>query len=296
MEFKQLEAYVHVYEQQSFSKAAQLLYVSQPSVSSYIHALEKELQTQLIHRSTKEFVPTKTGVLFYEYAKELLALRDTSVSSLRDHFDCSRGSIDILASSVPAQYLLPQVLGQFHAQYQGVTFNVRQADTAAAIQGIAGNQSEIGFVGSKVENHRCLFEKFLSESMLLIAPPCYGSAGTTQEAVIELLKSEHFVSREDGSGTRREYEEYLRSQGVDPSALKISASFDNTQAVMHAVMHGLGLAIVSELAAQHYLEQKLVVSLPLAAPPTRDFYLVLRKNKPISAPVEKLIELVHSLG
>ena len=74
MDFKQLEAYVRVIELDSFSKAAESLYISQPSVSLYIRALEKDLQTQLLYRSTKEIIPTRAGTLFYEYAKNLILI------------------------------------------------------------------------------------------------------------------------------------------------------------------------------------------------------------------------------
>ena len=137
MDFRQLEAYITVYELKNFSKAAEKMFLSQPSVSAYINALEKELQTQLIFRSTKEFQPTKAGMLFYQYARDILSLRDNSLHSIRNITDSNTGNIDILASSVPSQYILPELLGDFHKLYPNVTFNLTQADSMKVIEGIS---------------------------------------------------------------------------------------------------------------------------------------------------------------
>ena len=296
MELRQLEAYVKVYELKSFSKAAGEMFLSQPSVSAYINALEKELETQLIHRSAKEFLPTKSGGLFYEYAKEMLALRDRSINSLKNLSDCNAGSIDILASSVPAQYILPELLGAFHKQYPDIMFNIKQADTTEVVKGIAAHKSEIGFVGAKIEEPKCIYEDFITEKLVLVAPCEQRFEKITYQDMASLLRNEYFVMREVGSGTRLEYEEYLANIGVQVSELKISACFDNTQSIIHAVANGLGLSIVSELAVKGYLSQKAVNISYLDSLSERRFYLVLKKNYAISAAVEVFIKFAHLYG
>ena len=113
MELKQLEAFVKVYELQNFSKAADKLFLSQPSISAYINALEKEVGSKLIHRSTKTFQATKSGTLLYEYAKEILSLHDKGIAALKNLSENSVGTIDISASSVPAQYIYPKYSALF---------------------------------------------------------------------------------------------------------------------------------------------------------------------------------------
>ena len=294
MELKQLDAYVKVYELQSFSKAAERMFLSQPSVSAYINSLEKELQTQLIYRSTKEFSPTKSGNLFYEYAKEILSLRDKSVANMKNQSGCDFGSIDILASTVPAQYILPELLGAFHKIYPNVMFNVERADSADVVKGISEYKSEIGFIGAKIENPKCIYREFLSEKLIIIAPNDKRFEAVPAPAVLNLLRNEYFIMRETGSGTRLEYEECLKSVGIHANELKVSAYFNDTQSIIQAVISGLGLSIVSELAAKHYIDQKKIIPIRAAFLPERHLYTVLKKDYIASTRVNAFIEFLHA--
>ncbi|MCL2592571.1 MAG: selenium metabolism-associated LysR family transcriptional regulator [Defluviitaleaceae bacterium] len=278
MEIKQLEVYVKVYELRSFSKAADEMFLSQPSISAYIKALEKELQVNLIARSTKEFIPTKSGTLLYEHAKEILSMRDKAINSIKNLLGSTSGSVDILASSVPAQYILPEILGAFHKEYPDIVFNINQVDTIEVVKGISEHKAEIGFVGTKVENSKCIYEKFMSEKLIMIAPKDKRFENIDANNIATILLEEYFVMREVGSGTRLVYEKYLKALGINLSELKISASFSNTQSIIHAVASGLGLSIVSELAAKHYIEQKAIIPIYIDSLPERDFYAVQKKS------------------
>jgi DNA-binding transcriptional LysR family regulator len=294
MDFKQLEAYVKVYELQSFSKAAADMFLSQPSVSAYIASLEKEIGTQLIFRSNKEFVPTKAGRMFYDYAKEMLAVRDKSITNMKNISEPGAGSIDILASSVPAQYILPKMLGGFHRLYPNITLNVVQADTADVVRGVAAYGGEIGFVGAKIENPKCMYESFMAEKLILIVPNKKRFEKIDPSSAVDLLKHEFFVMREAGSGTRLEYEQYLKAAGIKIGGLKVSARFSNTQSVIHAVAGGLGVSIVSEIAAKQYIEHKMILPVYLENLPQRNFYVVQKKHGIFSPNVEALIGFIRS--
>jgi len=295
MDFKQLEAYVRVIELDSFSKAAESLYISQPSVSLYIRALEKDLQTQLLYRSTKEIIPTRAGTLFYEYAKNLLTLRDKSVMSMKDFASQAVGDIDILASSVPAQYILPEVLSAFHVEYPDVVFRLEQADTGETVNGIAANKGDIGFVGAKLKNSKCVYETFMTERLIVIAPNQERFRRFNSSNGLELFLSEPFIMREPGSGTRLCYEEFFKDIGLQLEKLKPIAHFNNTQSILHAVACGLGISIVSELAAKHYLHQNMILQLDIScALPQRDFYIVMKKGFPVSPVVELFLKFLQS--
>lgn len=295
MDFKQLKVYVKVYELQSFSKAADEMFLSQPSVSAYISALEKELQTQLIYRSTKEFMPTETGKVLYERAKEILALCDKTIFSVKNSADCASGNINILASSVPAQYILPEMLGAFHKLYPDVSFSLEQADTADVVKGISSHKGDIGFVGARIENSKCVYEDFMSERLVMIAPNEERFQKVSVTDIPDLLYDEYFVMRETGSGTKLGYDEFLRGLGVMPDKIKVSARLNNTQGIIHAVASGLGISIVSELAVQHYLSPKKVIPIALDHPlPERRFYVVLKKNYPVTAMVDVFAKFIHS--
>ncbi|MCL2361361.1 MAG: selenium metabolism-associated LysR family transcriptional regulator [Defluviitaleaceae bacterium] len=279
MDFKQLEAYVQVIEHASFSKAAEAIFMSQPSVSTYINSLEKELATTLINRSTKEVAPTLAGKIFYENAKELLASKRNIIARIKNLSGNFVGEISILASSVPAQYILPEMLASFTNMHPGISFVVKQADTFEVSHGIAAQKAEIGFSGGIVANSKCEFMEFMTEQMVIIAPHNKGLVDSNEYSLESLLYEHRFISREKGSGTRTQYETFFSEQNIDITKVKSCLCFDNTQSIINAVINGIGISIVSEYAARAFIKKKMVIPLKLKENlPKRAFYYVLKKN------------------
>ena len=295
MDFRQIEAYIKVIELASFSKAAEAIFLSQPSVSTYIGALEKELDTILINRSTKEVSPTLAGKIFYENAKELLALKHITMERIKNLSGDLSGEINILASSVPSQYILPEVIACFNRVYPEVSFNVKQGDTLEVSRGIASQQAEIGFSGGIIENDKCDFREFIEEQMVFIAPWGSEFSDSREYSLEELLYNHCFISREKGSGTRMQYESFFMEQKVKLDKININAciNFDNTQSIITAVINGLGISMVSEFAARAFIEQKMVMPIKLKIKlPERKFYYVLKKNFSNSHLVDLFIDFL----
>ena len=105
MDIKELEAFVYVVENCSFSRAAELLHLTQPTISSHVSALERKLNIKLIVRTTKETYPSDAGKLLYKYAKEILQVRENAAIALRNFSQEMKGTISIAASTVPSQRL-----------------------------------------------------------------------------------------------------------------------------------------------------------------------------------------------
>ena len=279
MDFKHLEAFVKVIELGSFSKAAEEIFLSQPSVSTYINLLESNLGEVLINRKAKEISPTLAGEIFYESAKEILALKQNTTHRIKKLSSDFTGEINILASSVPAQYILPRLLAQFKNLHPNISFNIKQADTLEAARAIATGMAEIGFTGGIAEKDKCEFHEIITEEMILIAPFDQVFSSDKVYALEDLLYEHNFISREKGSGTRTQYERIFTEQNIDLNRINISAIFDNTQSIITAVMNGLGISIVSELAANAFIEKKMIMPIKLKTNmPTQNFYYALKKN------------------
>jgi len=295
MDFRQIEAYVNVIEHASFSKAADAIFMSQPSVSTYISTLEKELGMTLINRTTKEVSPTLAGRIFYENAKELLLKKHNTVERIKNLSGDYSGEIDILASTVPSQYILPDMLALFCITYPDISFNVRQADTLEVSRGIASQKADIGFSGGIVENDKCEFKEVMSEQMVFIAPNDEEFSSTKEFSLEELLYNRRFVAREKGSGTRTQYEKFFTEQNIDLRKINACVSFDNTQSIINAVISGLGISVVSEVAARAFIEQKMVVPIKLKTEmPERKLYYVLKKNFSHSHLIDIFIEFLEN--
>ncbi len=288
MEFKQLEAFVKTIELRSFSKAADAIYISQPSVSLYINALEQELETRLLLRNSKEISTTRAGDVFYKYAKNLLALKDKAIFATQMKTDTFQGEVEIFASSVPAQYLLPEAMVSFNKQYPNISFKIIQSDTEKVITSVISRTCEAGIVGGKLASCKCDYIHITRESLILIAPPDYKCKNISKKNIAQFFYNEKVVMREEGSATRNHWIHYLREQCVNPDKLHPVASFSSTQSIIQAVSKGLGVSVVSSIAAKDYLEKGLISQIKLEAPlPERDFYFIF-KNDAIVPPHVKL--------
>jgi len=280
MDFKQIEVYIKVIELASFSKAAEAVFLSQPTVSNYISTLEKELNTVLINRSTKEVSPTLAGKIFYENVKEVLAMKQNTVERIKNLTGSLSGNINILASTVPSQYILPEMLTHFNNTYPDISFNVTQADSLEVSHGIASQKADIGFSGGIIEGDKCDYIEVVSEQMVFIAP--YDSPKFSMEkeySIDELFYDCKFASREKGSGTREMYERFFAQQGVALNKVSSFVCFDNTQSIINAVINGLGISAVSAFAAKPFIKQKMIMPIRLKTSlPERKFYYVLKKN------------------
>ena len=297
MQFKQLEVFCAVVRQQSFSKAAESLYLTQPTVSAHISALEKELGLSLLHRSTKAVLPTATGRVFYRYALQILDLCAQAVQDVRSVSGEIRGILTVAASTVPSQYILPQLLPQLQMRYPEVFFQIFQADSGEVVQRILTGSAEVGIIGTAASKPNCVHEPFYTERMVIITPNTSEYQRLEGRMTPEVLCSAPYLIREAGSGTRTQSEAFFRDIGVEPKELSVVAQLQSTESVLQAVKNGLGIAIVSELAAADYAHFGKILTFDYdSAQLTRRFYAIHHKEATLSPAAELLLKELHSFG
>ena len=284
MDFKQLEAFVYVVKLKSFSKAAQRIYLTQPTISAHINSLEKELDTKLIERGTKYVYPTKPGSILYQYAVKMLNLREDAVCSVKNYNKELKGTLTICASTVPSQNILPKVIAAFREEYPHVTFNILRQDSELVVESISKGIADIGFCGTDTHNPDCVFESFIQDHLVIITPNTerFRQMRTTGIKA-DFLKTEPIILREEGSGTRKETEHFLAKAGIDIGELKIAAQFNDPDSIKHAVSQGMGISIVSKAAVEDYENFGLLLSFDLSGiSMDRHLYIVSHKNNPLS--------------
>ncbi len=293
MDFKQLEAFVYVVRSGSFSKAAEKLYLTQPTISAHIGSLEKELGAQLLVRSAKEAYPTQTGSALYEHAVRMLAMRDDALRTCKNSAPDITGAIHIAASTIPYHYVLPKAMAGFRSQYPEVTFQVYGLDSAAVVERVVAGKVEVGMTGAKMDEEKCEYQPILEDSLVLITPntPEYDKKdGYT----IDELRRLPFIIREVGSGTRKETEDFLAKKGISAGHLHIVAQMSEQDAIKNAVRQGLGVSVMSRLAVDDFAEFKMIRVYPLQEGEIlRKLYLVYRKNRPLTAAAEAFVRYVR---
>lgn len=283
MHFKQLEVFVNVVRLKSFSKAAEVVYLSQPTVSAHVNALEEELDTKLIVRSTKEVYPSKAGKIFYKYALDMLDMRDAAVAEVKSASTQVKGMLEVAASTVPSQYLLPRAIPQLLEKYPQLTFSIKQYDSVEVVHRIIDMDAEVGVTGAMFEKSGCVFEPVARDRLVIITPNTPEFAALNGKITPDIIKNSRFISREYGSGTRKESEAFLRGIGIDPSALKTAVQLESTESIIQAVKNNLGISIVSKFACQDCLAAGGILAFDYESPGLdRNFYAVYRKNRPLS--------------
>ena len=298
MNLKQLEAFVQVAEGGSFSKAARELYLTQPTISAHISSLEKELNVRLFVRNTKEVSLSDNGKDLYKYAKQMVDLQ----GKIEEHFgmkkDSGKHCITIAASTIPAQYLLPKVLMCFNEKYPEEQFKIKETDSAQVVTQIVDCMADVGFTGTVLEKKHCKYIPFYKDELVIIAPNTEKYRRFQEECPndISWLKREHVIMREEGSGTRKEAEKQLRSAGVNMVDLGIIASIENQETIKKSVRQGIGVSILSRLAATDEAKagQMLIFPIP-GADEGRDINVVYNRNYQLSRSAERFIKIVKEV-
>lgn len=290
MDFKQIEAFVYVVRHKSFSRAADAIFLTQPTVSAHISSLEKELGTKLIDRSGKSIEPTDAGKLFFEHAVNLMNTRDSAVFSLSSYNNIIKGKIEIAASTVPSQIILPSFMKSFIEIYKDVSFSITQMDSAEVASAVLEKEYEIGIVGTKFESSKLCCNKIANDKLVLITPNSSKYAEIIDETIpFSTIAKEKFIIREAGSGTRREFERIIMDSGIPKSSINIIGQMNSTEAIKQSVSMGLGVSIMSKLSVQDYVSCGLLKAFDIEGLDlSRAFYLIYMTNRPLS-PLSNLL-------
>jgi len=260
MEIKQLEIFTVVAKRLSFSKAAEELYISQPTVSAQVSSLEKTLGAQLLIRNTKGVSLTKVGEDFLAYAQKILTLRDQALQSANNSDSLADGVIDIIASTIPAQHLLPDMIAEYQKHRPNVIFRVEQADSGRVQTEMTSFKYDFGMIGTMPDRERFNFYPIFEDELVLVTPLSFPdiSDGNLSNTLARNIADSPFIMREHGSGTRVEVEGLLSKIGVELRQLHIPAYFSDSHSILSAVTSGLGVSLVSKIAATMYVKAGLV--------------------------------------
>jgi DNA-binding transcriptional LysR family regulator len=290
MDLRHFETFAKIAELKSFTKAAEELFLTQPTVSKQIVDLERYFGVRLIDRTKRTVTLTKAGEILLRYAKDFMGLKKETIDAIAAFKGLQKGDITVGASSIPGVYILPGLLHIFKKQYDGIRFRLIVADSKAIIQKMEEGEIDIGFVGAKYETKKIEYKKFLEDTIVMIAPPSFPDA-----IHIKQLKSYPFIVREQGSGTRNHFESSLKRLKVDVlPELQIVAELTDTEAIKEAVKNGMGISYISKMAIVHELANNNLKCLNIEGLPNivRSFYIVTRKGKTISPQVKALLDII----
>lgn len=288
MDFKQIEAFVNVVKHKNFSKAADAAFLTQPTISTHIGSLEKELGVQLIDRKGKEALPTPQGNIFYKYAVGILNTREKAIFSIQRFNSEIKGVLEIQTSSVPGEYMIPRLMALFAKDYPEVRYYVEQSDSKLVAENLIQQRGEIGFTGASDDNG-LQYEPLIRDEIVLIAPrsPNFLKRWGRSLSITDLIR-EPFLWREQGSGTRKALESCMADRGISPRQINTIARLNSLEAIKQAVGGGMGVSLISRIAAESGERERPFLIFPLRDfKIDRSFYLVHNKRVTLS-PVAEL--------
>lgn len=290
MEFKQLQSFVTVVECGSFTKAAEKLFLSQPTISGHIQALEEELNKRLIIRTTKSLEITPKGQAVYEYARHILDLRERMV---KDCSDAGKQIIHLGASTIPSAYILPEILPLFGQSHPDTYFVIHQSDSQGVLNGINDGLYDIGLIGMKADDSIQTIP-LCTDRMVLITPvtPEYLALQSSPLSPIEVLLKHPIILREKGSGSQKSADVFLEKMHLHAEDLNVIARVNDQETIKNLVASGLGVSIISHRAAGNFLKEKRLLSFELPTHNTRTLYLAYRKGYILAPSVQDFVRFI----
>ncbi len=262
----------------SFTRAAELLHMTQPAVTHQIRQLEEELNARLFDRSNNRISLTAAGEQVLEYATRIIALYEQMSESVKALTGDRAGLITIGASTTIAEYMLPGLLGDFRQNFPDVQIRLRVANTDAIVALVADNTIDLGVVEGEVDNQLLRVEQCQQDELQVILPLGHPLTGKDSIEPLELT-AYPFIHREDGSGTRSVVVRYLSEHGVDEHSLNRPFELGSTEAIKGAVQAGMGITIVSGATVSRELALGLLEVRPMNPPLQRPFYFVRQRQK-----------------
>jgi len=294
MDFRKLEAFCKVFELKSFSKAGLELQLSQPTISAHVANLEEELGVPLFDRLGRTVLPTQAGEVLYRGAKQVFQQVGRINSEIGLLRDMVVGDLLLGGSTIPANYILPGLLKSFLSLYGSLRVHMTIGDTDSIIRQVGQGRLELGIVGSQPEQQGISAYPIHRDELVMVVAPCLRE-GKAEPKSLRDLRTWPWILRERGSGTRRYMETLLKAAGIPISDLKVSLWVESTEAAIQCVRSGLGLSVVSRLAAQPYLDRGELVCLNVMNQVLeRSFYLIQRQGRELLPAASLFIEHVRN--
>jgi DNA-binding transcriptional LysR family regulator len=279
MDLRRLEVFAKVAELGNFSRAAEALFLTQPTVSEHVRALEDDLGIQLLDRLGRGAAPTPAGQLLLGYARRILALTREARQAIDQFQGRMTGELLVGGSTIPGEYLLPALVGRFKARYPDASISVLIGSSRQVAEWVEEGRVEVGVIGALPSSRNLASRELMPDELVVVVPPDHPWAERDSVAIPE-VKAEPLVVRERGSGSREALERALAEVGASLGAFRVVGEMGSTQAVKQAVRAGVGIAIISRRAVLDECRVRLLSCLELRdLQVSRSFYLVTHRER-----------------
>lgn len=275
---RRLQVFHAVAKHQSFTRAADALFMTQPAVTFQIKQLEEQYGTRLFERRHGSIALTPAGELALQYAERILALSDEMDTRIGEMTGEMRGSLLVGASTTIAEFLLPRILGEFNALYPQVRARLIVGNSEFIESQVSDLSLDVGLIEAPTKLSSVASLVCCEDELRAVCAPDYPLA-SLDSVKPRVLADYEYISREPGSGTREVSDAYFLANKVPLERLKLQMELGSPEALKGVVATGLGFAIVSSVVVAKEVRLGELVAVPLDPPLKRNFYLVHPKDR-----------------
>lgn len=287
---RQLKVFETVARHQSFSRAAEELYLSQPAVSMQIKQLEENVSLPLFELMGKRIHLTEAGSELYHYSRDILQRLSDLETALEELKGMERGKLNI-AVVTTANYFAPHLLAKFCQRHKSITVSLNVSNRESVLKQLDDNIIDLAIMGQPPEGLDIVSQSFMENPLVVVAPPDHSLCDKTKIPV-KRLAQEVFLVREPGSGTRSAMERFFKQHSA---RIRTGMETDTTEAIKQAVQAGMGLGIMSRHTAELELTTGRLKVLDVQGfPIQRNWFVVIRKNKRLSATAQAFRDFLLS--
>lgn len=259
----------------SFTRAAEELFLTQPTVSMQIKQLTKSVGLPLFEQVGKRLYLTEAGRELFATCRQIFETISQFEMKVADLKGLKRGQLR-LAVITTAKYFIPRLLGPFCQLYPGIDISLQVTNHEGILERMVGNQDDLYIMSQVPEHLDVSYQPFLSNPLVVLAPINHPLAGETN-IPIQRLAEEPFIMREPGSGTRRAVQKLFDEHGV---TVKVKLELGSNEAIKHAIAGGLGISVLSR---HTLIENKDLTVLDVENfPILRNWYMVYPTGKQLS--------------
>ena len=277
MDFKQLESFVAVVDEGSFSNAADRLQLSQSMVTIHIRNLEAELGTRLLNRTTRSMELSSDGQTFYYYAKQMLKLNRDSLFALT-RADQNEKAINIVATPYTSRYYLAKRIVEFEKMYPDVSFNITVCYNSEIANKLRAGGFQFAFCNMKIMDSDYAVKHYASSRLVIITPNEERFRKLAEGGnAAELFGTEPIITRSSTSALQQEFLRWVK-QNMPETKLNIATSIDDTETIKHLVASGIGISVLSEVAIGEMVADGKLLSFPLEGTMPHHLYFVSKKK------------------
>ncbi|MFC1876014.1 LysR substrate-binding domain-containing protein [Thermodesulfobacteriota bacterium] len=262
----------------SFTKAAQVLNLTQPAITFQIKKLEDEYNTRLFNRDTNKISLTHAGKILFRRSEKILGEYEKISSEIAKATGILTGKIRIGVGSLLGKYSLPKLIGHFKNEHPDVEILMLVGNSASLVHKLKQHALDLIIISEPLSAQRFIVKPFIDDELVVIVNPNHRWTNNQHITLKDLFK-ESIIDREKGSGTREVFYNFLQSNSVSIKDLKVVMTMGSSEAVKSAVESGVAYGIVSKIAVRREIEMGLLKKINIKDTKLRRKFLVAYPTK-----------------